>query len=694
MYLFYVFLVHVVWFAPLITADVCQSDDVKCNHTCATSNQILLEIYPATVENTEASCTLLSGVANKCCLLKRRHAHALNSEYQNWCCEEVKARAVLQNIKDVSYIVNPPVEVKRSVEGMCNSRLNLHSLDRKNTKKKTPEPTPSPKEHTPDPAVDAVLKDLKKVYPDAVIHPEAAKKYLNTKQKVAQRQHEQRETRLKNMRRPKAPKPEAKAKSVNVPVPTKHSKSNPAHHKRSVEDQEGVETQSQQQQQQAIVTAEPNKEVTVFYTPYDRITSRETRYTKYENAKTFNGEWKTKEKEKAQKRASAQTDAPSDETNITDDDYGEPFPVVYNILEGSTVQDITFGWNLDRIDERTLPLDHTYTPVNAGLSQTSTPIHVYVVDTGIIPDHDAFRTVTVSMDYPSALGARDCHGHGTHVASTVAGVASGVLANTPQSDPSDKYDVVLHAVRVLDCSGSGSLFDVIDGLLWVYDNVQYPAIVTMSLGSSRSITLDNVVSSLITDKDIPVIAAAGNSNTDACNTSPAGGPGVIAVGSTSTTDARSSFSNYGTCVSVYAPGENVLGAYYLSSTDYFYLSGTSMATPQVTGSISAYTLQYEAGGSAPNVAVHGLSKFLANRTNNVVTGSLGGGVNRFCYVGTGAPNVPAPTTSSPPPVSPPPSSSGGPPSRLASDSSVGSLGSSDIFKSIILAIMLIWWTHL
>lgn len=337
-------------------------------------------------------------------------------------------------------------------------------------------------------------------------------------------------------------------------------------------------------------------------------------------------------------------------TNSTDE-YGDPFVVDTIILGDAAMSDYSFGWNLDRIDQRNLPVNGMFKPINSGNSPTAKSIHVYVVDTGVNPSHSAFDTVTVSMDYPSASAAVDCNGHGTHVASTVAGIASGVLANKYKTNPAQKYDIVIHVIKVLDCSGSGTTFDVISGLLWIYDHAQYPAIVTMSLGSSRSYNMDNVVSLLVANKGIPVIAAAGNNNQDACYVSPAAANGVFAVGSTGPSDTRSSFSNYGTCVDIYAPGEDILGAYYLSTNNYFYLSGTSMSTPQTTGSIVAFILYYQKQVSVNEAAMHGFTKFTDNMTKNVVKGSLGGSSNNFCYVGS------ATVDTTPPPVAPTPSSS-------------------------------------
>lgn len=450
-------------------------------------------------------------------------------------------------------------------------------------------PTPSQKQHKKDPALDELAKELKKIYGDTYIHPDHAKKYWKPKSSNNDNSKENENDIKRNAK---------------------------DHNEDSKDDQNFAISSDNSPTDNGIVTAEINKKVQTFGDfPINILTNLQDLSTKRNLEQTNNS------------------------------DYGDPF-VVDNLILGPTDSlGYSFGWNLDRLDQRYLPLDQRYVPVNSGVSPTSQPIHVYVVDTGIEPSHESFSTVTISMDYPSSSGAKDCNGHGTHVASTVAGIASGVIANVLKQNPLSKYDVVLHAVKVLDCTGSGSTFDVISGLLWIYDNAQYPAIVTMSLGSTRSYNMDNIASLLITNKNIPIIAAAGNNNQDACYVSPAAANGVFAVGSTGTDDTRSTFSNYGTCVDVYCPGEDILGAYYLSTTGYWYLSGTSMATPQTTGSIVAYTFLYQRGTSVNDAAMNGFSHFKDNLTKDVVKGSLGGSVNQLCYAGAATVEiVPTPTT--------------------------------------------------
>ncbi len=224
------------------------------------------------------------------------------------------------------------------------------------------------------------------------------------------------------------------------------------------------------------------------------------------------------------------------------------------------------SWGLDRIDQRTLPLNSQISTSENGFGITA-----YIIDTGIRADHNEFGgRATVGFD---AIGdgqnTNDCNGHGTHVAGTVGGATYGVA---PQ--------VSLVAIRVLNCTGSGSTSGVIAGIDWATANhaAGVPAVANMSLGGGYSAALNTATQNAIAD-GISFAVAAGNSNADACNFSPASTPNAITVGSTSSNDARSSFSNWGSCIDIFAPGSSIKSAWNTSSTATNTISGTSMAAP-------------------------------------------------------------------------------------------------------------------
>ena len=173
-------------------------------------------------------------------------------------------------------------------------------------------------------------------------------------------------------------------------------------------------------------------------------------------------------------------------------------------------------------------------------------------------------------------GTNDCNGHGTHVAGTTGGTTYGVAKQ-----------VTLHAVRVLNCQGSGATSGVIAGVDWVTNNSPSPAVANMSLGGGVSTSLDNAVSNSI-NSGVSYAVAAGNSNANACNSSPARAAAANTVGATTNTDARSSFSNFGTCLDIFAPGSSITSAWSTSNTATNTISGTSMASPHVAGAIALY----------------------------------------------------------------------------------------------------------
>ncbi|KAJ8050717.1 hypothetical protein HOLleu_04024 [Holothuria leucospilota] len=230
------------------------------------------------------------------------------------------------------------------------------------------------------------------------------------------------------------------------------------------------------------------------------------------------------------------------------------------------------SWGLDRIDQRDRPMDDSYSP-----TYTGSGVSVYVIDTGINPTHVDFGgRATAASDHvalnPNGVSyGIDCHGHGTHCAGTVGGTSYGVAKS-----------VDLYGVRVLGCLGSGSSSGVIAGMDWVADNHVAPAVASMSLGGGASQADDDAVARLDT-AGVTTVVAAGNDNDNACNYSPARAEKAYCVGATGQLDGRASYSNYGTCVEIFAPGTSITSAWYDSDTSSKTISGTSMATPHVAG---------------------------------------------------------------------------------------------------------------
>jgi serine protease len=225
-------------------------------------------------------------------------------------------------------------------------------------------------------------------------------------------------------------------------------------------------------------------------------------------------------------------------------------------------------WGLDRIDQRSLPANSSYSYAYTGYT-----VHAYIIDTGILTSHAEFagRIGAGSSAIVDANGVNDCNGHGTHVAGTVGGSTYGVAKS-----------VILHPVRVLGCTGSGTNSGVIAGVDWVTANHIKPAVANMSLGGGASTALDDAVRRSIA-AGVTYAIAAGNSNADACGSSPARVTEALIVGATTNTDARASFSNFGSCLSIFAPGNAITSAWHTSTTATNTISGTSMAAPHVAG---------------------------------------------------------------------------------------------------------------
>jgi subtilisin family serine protease len=276
-------------------------------------------------------------------------------------------------------------------------------------------------------------------------------------------------------------------------------------------------------------------------------------------------------------------------------------------------------WGIDRIDQRDTPLSTTFTYVSQGVGVTA-----YILDTGIRKDHVQFAG---RADYiangrggdfvlDGRVNAEDCQGHGTHVAGTIGSTAYGVAKL-----------VTLRSGRVVNCSGSGQTSMVISAMDWIAANGSKPAVVNMSLGYGNVQTVRDAAERLVAAGYV-VVAAAGNGNffgtpQNACSQAPAGAPNVITVGATTSSDAESSFSNYGTCVDILAPGSSILSTNHGSSTATATLSGTSMASPHAAGVAALYlalnpgatpaqvTAALKAAGTPNTITLHSRSRTYA-----------------------------------------------------------------------------------
>ncbi|MGH8076889.1 MAG: S8 family peptidase, partial [Lysobacter sp.] len=248
-------------------------------------------------------------------------------------------------------------------------------------------------------------------------------------------------------------------------------------------------------------------------------------------------------------------------------------------------------WGLDRVDQRDRPLNSTYI-----YDYTASNVRAYVIDSGIRASHSDFggRVSGGFTAINDGRGSSDCNGHGTHVAGTIGGATWGVAKA-----------VRLVPVRVFGCTGGSSYSTIISGVDWVRANRVLPAVANMSLGGSAASSIDTAVNNLI-NSGVTVVVAAGKSNANACNYSPARVSNAVTVGSTTSSDARSSFSNYGSCVKIFAPGSSIRSAWYSSNTATNAISGTSMASPHVAGAAALYL------GRNPSASTSSVRSWLYN----------------------------------------------------------------------------------
>jgi subtilisin family serine protease len=320
-------------------------------------------------------------------------------------------------------------------------------------------------------------------------------------------------------------------------------------------------------------------------------------------------------------------------------------------IEASDVQLSPPSWGLDRIDQRLLPRDGAYEYANNG-----TGVTVYIIDTGIRPTHAEFagRVVGGFTAISDGRGTADCAGHGTHVAGTVGGRTVGVAKG-----------VTLVAVRVLDCTGNGTGSGVVAGLDWITRNRARPAAANMSLAGVNSSTLNAAVQSVM-NAGITVAVAAGNYSADACAYSPANLSGAITVGATSTifgatgiVDARDGYSNYGSCVDLFAPGTSIVSAWFTSDTATMLSSGTSMATPHVAGAAALYLSTH------PSATPSEVAQALKDGATPGILSNVGVGSPNLLlftgFIGASVPSVTPPSspadTTTPPATNPAPDKS-------------------------------------
>ncbi|MEU6151647.1 S8 family serine peptidase [Actinosynnema sp. NPDC047251] len=288
-------------------------------------------------------------------------------------------------------------------------------------------------------------------------------------------------------------------------------------------------------------------------------------------------------------------------------------------VEIAGVQPNPPSWGLDRIDQANLPLDNSYTYPNGASN-----VRAYVIDTGIKISHTDFGGRATWGTNTVDSNNTDCHGHGTHVAGTVGSRSYGVAK-----------EVKLVAVKVLNCQGSGTSAGVVNGVNWVAQNAVKPAVANMSLGGGADTATDTAVRNLVA-AGVTTAVASGNDNQNACNYSPARVREAISTNASNRSDARASFSNWGTCTDLFAPGQDITSTWHTSDSATNTISGTSMASPHVAGAAAIYV------SSNPTATPAQVETALVTAaTNGKITNPGTGSANKLLFVQNVAPSNPS-----------------------------------------------------
>ncbi|CCH33400.1 S8 family serine peptidase [Actinosynnema sp. NPDC047251] len=304
-------------------------------------------------------------------------------------------------------------------------------------------------------------------------------------------------------------------------------------------------------------------------------------------------------------------------------------PAVKRVFQDGTAKvadtqaNATYG--IDRVDQRNLPLDTKYT-----YNTTASNVTTYVLDTGVRKTHSEFEgRAQYGYDFVDEdAEAQDCNGHGTHVSGTIGGKTWGVAKKTK-----------LVAVRILGCGGSAPDSDGVEGIEWIAKNAVKPAVVNGSFTFDTPGIGDDAITRL-TAAGVTFVVAAGNSSADACNTGPARNTSVVSVGATDNADNRASFSNYGSCVDIFAPGNNITSASHSNDTGSTNMSGTSMASPHVAGGAALYL-----AGNPSSTPAQVLKALTDNATSGVVKNPGSGSPNKLLYTAAFGGDVPNPPCS-------------------------------------------------